>query len=91
VRRRDLLSLIGGAAAATSPLAARAQRKPMPVIGFLSLTSPDGAAPSFAAMWQGLNEAGYAEGQNAAGEYRFANSTTGCPRWPPTWLSVKSI
>jgi putative ABC transport system substrate-binding protein len=67
VRRRELLALVGGAAA-LRPLAAHAQQKAMPVIGYLSGGSPDSGLP----FRQGLNETGYTEGQNVAIEYRWA-------------------
>src|SRR3954452_1868182 len=70
MRRRDLIIL--GGAAVTLPLAARAQPKAVPVIGFLSGTSPGPAAPGVAAFHRGLGETGYVEGQNVRFEYRWA-------------------
>jgi putative tryptophan/tyrosine transport system substrate-binding protein len=73
MRRREFLTLLGGAAAAC-PLAARAQQAAMPVVGYLNTRGPGDDPQLLAALRRGLKEVGYVEGQNVAIDYRFAEN-----------------
>ena len=71
MRPRHFLGVLGGAAASW-PLAARAQQKAIPVVGFINSASPKSYAPNVEGFLQGLKDAGYIEGQNVSIEYRWS-------------------
>jgi putative ABC transport system substrate-binding protein len=72
MRRRDFLTLLGGAAA--WPLTARAQRAAMPLVGLLLSAGSEATSPAASGFRKGLMEAGYVEGRNVAIEYRFSQN-----------------
>ena len=75
MRRREFITLIGGAAA--WPLAARGQQKTLPVIGFMSSRSPEDSQSVLTGVRKGLNEGGIVEGKDAVIEFLWARGDFG--------------
>ncbi|MGB6789992.1 MAG: ABC transporter substrate-binding protein, partial [Pseudolabrys sp.] len=73
MRRREFITLIGGAAV-TWPLSAGAQQSAIPVIGFLDPRSPEGVLNRLRGLREGLKETGFVEGENVTVEYRWAEN-----------------
>ena len=87
IRRREVIVTLGGAAA--WPLAARAQQKSVPVIGFLSPGSPGPGGPLLAAFRQGLSETGHTEGQNVMIEYHWVEEPDRLPAMAADFVDRK--
>ena len=85
MRRRAFLGALGSAALAWS-LSARAQQPTMPVIGYLAIRGPDDSPELLRGLRQGLKQEGFAEGENIAVVYRFAeNQSTDSRNSRPIW------
>jgi putative ABC transport system substrate-binding protein len=76
MRRRDFIRVLGGAAA-TWPVAARAQQASVPIVGYIDVFAPETGASYVAAFRKGLNEAGFVDGRNVAIEYRSTYDRAG--------------
>jgi putative ABC transport system substrate-binding protein len=89
LKRREFISLLGGAAAAWPPLA-QAQQPAMPTVGFLSIAAPLPFAHLVAGFRRGLQEAGFVEGRNVSIEYRWAEwEYDRLRRWSAIWCGER--
>src|SRR4051812_9206968 len=79
MHRREFITFLGGAAAASS-VAAHAQQQATPVIGYLDLGAPETSLHQVAAFRQGLNETGFVEGRNVTVDYRYGYNEVGSAR-----------
>ena len=84
MRRRDFIAGIGGAA--TWPMAGRAQQQPLPVVGFVNMSSADASAGKAAAFREGLGETGYIDRQNVTVEYHWLEGQS--DRLPPLMANL---
>jgi hypothetical protein len=89
IGRRELVGLLGGAAAAW-PIKAPAQQSAMPVVGFLDGRAATTTADRLRGFQRGLKESGYAEGDNVVILYRLRVKRSGCPNSRPNWCAGKS-
>jgi putative ABC transport system substrate-binding protein len=89
MKRREFISLLGGAAASW-PLTTRAQQPAMPVVGLLHPASPDTLANRLRGFRQGLKETGLVEDENVAIEHAGPRiKWIGCRSWRPHWFAAK--
>src|SRR6516162_6871345 len=89
MRRREVITLLGGAAAGW-PLVAHAQTTKGARIGFLGLVSSSSHASRTAAFRAGLRDLGWIEGRNLVIEFRWADDTIGCRHWPRSSFGLTS-
>jgi putative ABC transport system substrate-binding protein len=90
MKRRDVIALLGGAAAVW-PSATRAQQPAMPVVGFLHPASPDRFADRLRGFRQGLKDTGYVEGENVAVDSAGPTiKSIACRRCRPNWCAGRS-
>jgi putative ABC transport system substrate-binding protein len=87
MRRRDFITLLGGAAA--WPLTVQAQQLGMPVVGYLDSKVEAASTHQVAAFRKGLGEAGFVEGRNVAIEFRWAEGQLDPRRWRPIWFIAR--
>ena len=87
MKRRQFITLLGGAAAQLPAELRECQKAAMPVIGILNSGSPDASASLIQSLRTGLGETGFVEGQNLTDRSTDGQmaDTTCCRRWPPIW------